>query len=85
MSGYFTYEGYMGYVNGAYMLFASETDYLDYMEAQVWKGEFKMKTFYITITGTNHHYGMEFIEKGMSVKLVKEPDNEYDKEAIGRL
>lgn len=41
-----------------------------------------MKTFYITITGTNHHYGMEFIEKGMSVKLVKELDNEYDKEAI---
>lgn len=33
MSGYFTYEGYMGYVNGTYMLFASETDYLDYMEA----------------------------------------------------
>lgn len=41
-----------------------------------------MKKLYITITGTNHYYGMEFIEKGMSVKLVKEPDNEYDKEAI---
>ncbi len=41
-----------------------------------------MKTFYITITGTNHYYGMDFIEKGMSVKLVKEPDNEYDSEAI---
>lgn len=44
-----------------------------------------MKTFYITIAGANHYYGMEFMEKGMSVKLVKEPDNEYDKEAIGKL
>lgn len=33
MKGYNTYEGYMGYVNGAYMLFASEADYDDYMEA----------------------------------------------------
>lgn len=32
MSGYFTYNGYMGYVDGKYMLFASEADYADYME-----------------------------------------------------
>lgn len=32
MSGYFTYNGYMGYVDGEYMLFASEADYADYME-----------------------------------------------------
>ncbi len=32
MSGYFTYNGYMGCVNGKYMLFASEADYVDYME-----------------------------------------------------
>ena len=32
MSGYFTYNGYMGFVNGKYMLFASEADYVDYME-----------------------------------------------------
>ncbi len=27
MKGYFTDSGYMGYVNGEYMLFASEDDY----------------------------------------------------------
>ena len=39
------------------------------------------KTF-ITITGLNYRYGSEFLEKGMKVALVKEPDNEFDKEAI---
>ena len=29
-----------------------------------------------------HHYGNEFMEVGIEVKLVKEPDNEVDKEAI---
>ena len=32
MKGYAVESGYMGYVNGEYMLFASETDYVDYME-----------------------------------------------------
>lgn len=32
MKGYAVESGYMGYVNGEYMLFASETDYTDYME-----------------------------------------------------
>lgn len=32
MKGYLTASGYMGYVGGAYMLFASEEDYRDYME-----------------------------------------------------
>lgn len=32
IKGYNVAEGYMGYVNGDYMLFASEIDYLDYME-----------------------------------------------------
>lgn len=41
-----------------------------------------MKEMYFTIAGCNHYFGSEFIEKGMKVKLVKEPDNEYDKEAI---
>lgn len=30
----------------------------------------------------NHYYGSEFIKPGMRVTLLKEPDNEYDKEAI---
>ena len=41
-----------------------------------------MKKLYFPITGTQHHYGKEFIEPGMEVKLVKKPDNEFDKEAI---
>lgn len=32
MKGYSVESGYMGYVNGRYMLFASEADYLEYME-----------------------------------------------------
>ena len=41
-----------------------------------------MGKIYFTITGTNHHYGTEFLESDMEVKLIKDPDNEYDKEAI---
>ena len=33
MKGFHTGEGYQGYVDGRYVLFASETDYYDYMEA----------------------------------------------------
>ncbi len=32
MKGYFTQSGYMGYVDGSYMLFASEDDYRSYLE-----------------------------------------------------
>ena len=32
MKGYTTAQGYMGYVDGSYMLFASEDDYLEYVE-----------------------------------------------------
>lgn len=32
MKGFFVTEGYMGYVNGNYLLFASESDYMEYME-----------------------------------------------------
>jgi len=31
MKGYLTGNGYMGYVNGGYVLFVSEEDYLDYL------------------------------------------------------
>ena len=34
MKGYSVSEGFMGYVDGEYMLFASEDDYRDYMEQQ---------------------------------------------------
>ncbi|MBR3017706.1 MAG: HIRAN domain-containing protein [Clostridia bacterium] len=37
---------------------------------------------YFTIAGTKHHYGQEFMEKDMKVRLEKEPDNEYDTEAV---
>lgn len=31
MKGYVVDNGYMGYVNGSYMLFADEADYIDYI------------------------------------------------------
>ena len=37
---------------------------------------------WFTITGTCFHYGQDFLEKGMKVRLEKEPDNEHDREAI---
>lgn len=33
MKGYTTASGYMGYVDGGYILFASEEDYREYVEA----------------------------------------------------
>lgn len=33
MKGYVVNDGYMGLVDGNYMLFASEEDYLDYLES----------------------------------------------------
>ncbi len=33
MKGYVVSEGYMGYVDGCYTLFATEDDYYDYMAA----------------------------------------------------
>lgn len=41
-----------------------------------------MAKIYFTLTGANHYYGSDFLEKGMKIKLIKEPDNAYDKEAI---
>lgn len=32
MKGYNTENGYMGYVDGEFILFASEADYLEWME-----------------------------------------------------
>ena len=31
MKGYYTKEGYMGYVNGKFILFVSEAEYLEYI------------------------------------------------------
>lgn len=41
-----------------------------------------MKDIYFTLTGTKHYYGSSFLKRGMKVKLIKEPDNKHDKEAI---
>lgn len=40
------------------------------------------KTYFVTITGLNHYYGQKPFEVGRVIKLIKEPDNEYDNEAI---
>lgn len=41
-----------------------------------------VENIYFTITGTSYRYGKDFLEKDMKVYLEKDPDNEYDKEAI---
>lgn len=41
-----------------------------------------MAKTYFTLTGTKHYFGKEFLEPGMKIKLIKEPENEFDKEAI---
>ncbi len=41
-----------------------------------------MSKIYFTVTGLNFYHGSNFIEPGMKVKIKKEPDNKYDKEAI---
>ena len=74
MKGYDTSNGYMGYVEGKYILFASEQEYFEFMEDQ--------GKIYFTLTGTKHYFGKEFLKKGTKIRLEKEPDNEYDKEAI---
>ena len=38
--------------------------------------------YFVTITGTKYYYGMKPFELGRIFKLVKEPHNEYDSEAI---
>ena len=49
---------------------------------RVYGKETTMEELYFTIAGCSHYFGSDFMEKGMKVKLEKEPDNEYDKEAI---
>ncbi|MBE6015868.1 MAG: DNA-binding protein [Lachnospiraceae bacterium] len=41
-----------------------------------------MSPIYFTITATRFYHGQRFLEPEMKVKLVKEPDNKADSEAI---
>ena len=38
--------------------------------------------YYVTLTGLNYRYGTGPFAVGQKVKLVKEPENDYDREAI---
>ena len=40
------------------------------------------KDIYISISGMQFRYGSDFLERGMTLVLEKDPDNEYDTEAI---
>lgn len=42
----------------------------------------KEKKVYFTITGMQFYHGQDFLKPGMEVTIEKEPDNEYDSEAI---
>ena len=39
-------------------------------------------TYFVTITGINNYYGKKPFEIGRIIRLIKEPNNEYDSEAI---
>ncbi len=41
-----------------------------------------MEKVFITLTGTKYYFGNDFLKQGMKLRLEKEPDNDYDKEAI---
>ena len=41
-----------------------------------------MNRIYFTIAGTQYYHGKEFFKPNMQVRLVKEPDNPVDSEAI---
>ena len=41
-----------------------------------------MTDMYFTLTGCSYYFGNFFLERGMKVKLKKEPENSYDREAI---
>ena len=41
----------------------------------------KMK-YYVTLTGLNYRFGTQPFAVGQKVKLVKEPENDFDREAI---
>lgn len=41
-----------------------------------------MKNIFITITGQNNYLGMKPFKVGRIVKIVKEPENQYDQDAI---
>lgn len=45
-----------------------------------------MKDVFVTVVGMNHYHGTEFITEkhigSLRVRLAKEPENEYDHEAI---
>lgn len=41
-----------------------------------------MKKIYFTLTGTSFRYGSDFLTSGMKLRLEKEPENTYDREAI---
>lgn len=40
------------------------------------------RIYFVTVTGLDHYYGKKPFEIGRIIQLVKEPDNEYDNEAI---
>ncbi len=41
-----------------------------------------MQNMFITITGQNNYLGMKPFKVGRIVKIVKEPENQYDEDAI---
>ena len=43
MKGYHTASGYMGFINGGYILFASEEEYKEYVAELQWERYFALQ------------------------------------------
>ena len=41
-----------------------------------------MSEMYFTLTGCNYYFGTNLLEKGMTLRLKKEQNNQYNHEAV---
>lgn len=70
MKGYSTGNGYMGYVDGEYMLFANESEYREYLEDQEYK---QAKQNVSSVFSINMQYNRTSnVERGQSQRLNQE-------------
>ncbi len=53
-----------------------------YRKTPLLRKAYSMKEIYFSLAGTNNYYGSDYLKSGMTLKLVKEPENKHDKEAI---
>ena len=87
MKGYTTENGYMGYVNGNYQLFASEADYREWMEDQsmLWEEYYEKVWDWATSTSVNKISQLESFGSAEEVHEVICELGFYDEKGAARL